>query len=42
VPAESEEMVFDNHEPSIISATSRLIFYTGPSSGTSQTQAPDT
>jgi hypothetical protein len=42
VPAESEEMVFDNHEPSIISASSRLIFYTGPSSGTSQTPAPAT
>ena len=31
----SEEDVFDKHEPTIISASSRLIFYTGPA-----TQAP--
>jgi hypothetical protein len=30
VKAGSEEDVFDKHEPTIISASSRLIFYTGP------------
>ena len=41
-PAGSEELVFDNHEPSIISASSRLIFYTGPGGGAPQTPAPAT
>lgn len=36
----SEEDVFDKHEPTIISASSRLIFYTGPAAQAAAPAAP--
>lgn len=39
VKAGSEEDFFDKHEPTIISASSRLIFYTGPATAAPPTQS---